>query len=131
MTTNLSIALFALDLLLVLGFTMRLTRFALTDDLGEWLFRRPAYRLLLGHPNARVHPPYSNWREKAASGLDCPFCIGFWIGVAVLVSLALVGGPADLSEAAVWWRWIAGAFTLNLVAAHVGARLGDAGYDEE
>jgi hypothetical protein len=46
--------------------------------------------------------------------------VGFWIGLAVLLSLLLVGGPGD---ADVWWRYATGAFALNYVVGHVSGRL--------
>lgn len=102
-----------LDLLLVLGLTLRLSRLVITDDIGAWWVRHPAVDWSDGSP----------WREKLVSGLYCPFCVGFWLGAASLLSLALVGGPGDAHEV---WRWVAGAFTLNWIVGHVAARIGDA-----
>lgn len=118
-----------LDLLLVLGASLRLTRFVVTDDLGGWWIRDPAERW------ARVNDHYgvaevitgTGWRGRLVSGLFCPFCVGFWIGVLTLASLALAGGPGDTAE---WWRWVAGALSLNWVAAHLGARAGDANEED-
>lgn len=104
--------LVVLDLLLVLGLTLRLTRLIIADDLGAWWVREPAIDWAEDHPG----------RYKLVSGLYCPFCVGFWIGVASLASLALVGGPGDAHEV---WRYIAGAFTLNWIVGHVAARMGD------
>lgn len=124
----------ALTLALVLGATLRLTRLVITDDMGHWWVRGPAERWAARHDH--VLPEVSDiertwvpgWRTKLTSGLDCPFCVGHWIGVLVLVSLALVGGPDSTSTGASVWRWVAGALTLNWIAAHIGARMGDAGY---
>lgn len=128
-----------LDCLLALGLTLRLTRLVVMDDLSLWWLRGPlavwATRknplpemdtLPTGFQEMRVYVP--DWRGKLVSGLSCPFCVGFWIGCLVLLSLWLVGGPGAAAEP---WRWVAGAFTLNWVAAHIGARAGDSGYDEE
>jgi hypothetical protein len=90
------------DLLLLMGLTLRLTRFVTTDDLGKWWLQ-----------DHRGQSRY--W-----SGLDCPFCVGFWIGVAALVSLAAVGGPGHAEQ---WWRYAAGAFTLNYLVGHLSARV--------
>lgn len=117
-----------LDLLLVLGVTLRLTRLLTVDDLGWWLVRSPAYRWAArpnsdpGEPPIPYDPdvPPATWRQKLVSGLDCPFCAGFWIGAMVLLSLALCGGPGD---ALAFWRYAAGAFTLSYVSAHVASRL--------
>lgn len=115
------------DLALLLGLTLRLTRLVVTDQVGEYLVRRPAE-----HVAAHVlHSGRTLAFTRAL--LSCPFCIGFWLGVAALATLAAVGGPGAEGTAAVVWRYVAGAFALNWVAAHIGARLGDAGYadDEE
>jgi len=125
----------ALDLLLVLGLTLRLTRLIVTDDLGLWWVRGPASFWAMRHDThqtvnagALSEQIIVGWRSKLSVGLSCPFCIGWWVGCAVLASLAAVGGPGDAAEL---WRWIAGAFSLNWIAAHIGSRLGDAGYAEE
>lgn len=146
--------LVAADLLLAAGFTARLTRFVITDDLGRWWirdpidawFHKPASVKLAdgskvaadqvttvggwGSPSPEVWPPVRRrmrW-HRYLSGLVCPFCIGWWLALAVLTSLMLVGGPGD---AATWWRFVAGVFTLNWIVAHVGVRLGDAGYSDD
>lgn len=100
--------LFLLDLAILLLSTLRLVRLVITDDIPFG-----SIRLLLGKDRI----------ERL--GLDCPFCCGFWIGVLGLLVLWLVGGPGDAAD---WWRYAAGAFALNWLAAHIGGRLGDAGY---
>lgn len=106
------LALSVLDLLLALGLALRLTRLITSDTITKWYFREP-----LSHWASAKESDHS-WRLY--TGLECPFCIGFWIGAAVLGSLALAGGPG---EAADWWRWTAAIFALNYVAAHINARL--------
>lgn len=103
-----------LDVLLALGMTMRLTRVVTTDSIGEWYLRAP----LLKRIGARKRPYLFNFVETL---LECPFCIGFWIGCGVLLSLWAAGGPGAAWEP---WRWTAGALTMNYIAAHVGGRLG-------
>lgn len=140
-----------LDVLLVLGLTLRFTRLVIVDDVGGWWLRGPAFRWAGPAPSLEpigeitnvsendsgvavegifypVTKTSLNWKQKLVSGLTCPFCIGFWIGCAALASLAIVGGPGHAWEP---WRWVAGAFTLNWFAAHLGSRLGDAGYAED
>lgn len=136
--------LLVVDLLLLLGLTLRVTRLVVVDEIGEWWIKDPVDRAMQRwvdrkaeelnwqeicegcelEPNTvHAHEPFPvPWWWKYRSGLDCPWCVGFWIAVACTVSLLLVGGPGHASE---WWRWVAGAFTLNYVAANVGPRLGD------
>jgi len=111
-------AMIVADLLLLLGLTLRLTRLVVADDLGAWYLRGPVeiWASLYDYPGDL------GWRTKIAQGLSCPFCVGFWIGAACALSLLLVGGPGDAPD---WWRWIAGIFALNWVAAHLGSRAGD------
>lgn len=109
--------LVAIDLLLALGLTLRLSRLVVTDDIGLWFVRGPAAVWAIHRePNA------SGWRSKLQLGLSCPFCVGFWIGCLALLSLWLVGGPGHAHEA---WRWVSGAFALNWIVGHVAARAGD------
>lgn len=94
----------AMDLvtvLLVAGATVRLTRLVVADSLPplpafrRWLARR------LNVLNATHEPPL--WTL-----VTCPWCLSFWIGLAVLGSAYPWGGD-------VWWRWLTGALTLSLL----------------
>jgi len=126
-----------LSVLVAVLATLRLTRFVTTDDLGLWTVKTPAYNWAARHeppmpviepwdglpehfvePVERIRVP--GWRLRLVSGLECPFCVGFWIGVIVLGLLWLAGGPEDPAE---WWWFGAGVFALNYVAGHVGSRL--------
>lgn len=124
------------DVLLLLGLTLRLARLVITDDISQWWIRFPALQWAARHD--RQLPPIPGegeewqsevwrpgWRSKLVSGLGCPWCVGFWIAVLAALSLFLAGGPGDAWEP---WRWVAGAFTLNWVVAHIGGPLGDYGY---
>ena len=123
--------------------TARLSRFLTTDKLGDWLIVRPAKAwavrhegqgveiiesglLASGHP-ARVEtvptgePDEENgWRSKLVAGLECPFCVGFWIGAGVLAADAALPergaarGVFDLGTRAL---------ALNYMAGHVSSRL--------
>lgn len=128
-------AMQVLDVLLVLGFTLRLARLVITDDVGLWAVRGPASLWAQRHDSEPYASPdevgsvwVPRWRSKAVSGLLCPFCVGFWLGCVVLASLWLLGGPGHAPD---WWRYLSGVFTLNWCAAHIGSRLGDAGYADE
>ena len=118
------------DWILLLGSTMRLTRLIVKDDLGAWLVRHPAWEW--AQPGEM--PPHHLQtlgghlsRTNLISGLECPFCVGFWIGTANLAAM-LISRRRPSSRAA--WRFMAAAFTLNEIAAHLGARLGDTASEE-
>ena len=97
-----------LSLVLAVGLSARLTRLVMVDDAGV-MVRRPLMWLadtVAGDGGLRF----------VLSLLNCPFCIGFWVSVAVVASWALVGHT-------VGWQLVAGAFTLNYVQAHLNALL--------
>lgn len=109
-----------LDLLLATGATLRVTRLITTDHLGHWWITDPirdAYQAAIGYSRG--------YRVKmlgyAEALVTCPFCIGFWVGVGVLMSLSIGHGPGPST----WepWRWITGALTLNYMVGHTAARL--------
>ena len=104
----------AFSLLVAVLATLRLTRLSTTDSLGEWLVREPAQRWAYSKGGMEGR------RWKLVSGLECPYCIGFWAGVLVLSTLWLAGGPQD---PAAWWLYGAGAFALSWVVGHVSAWL--------
>lgn len=123
--------------ILVAGAAVRLTRFITTDTLGEWTVRTPAKRwaekadigyikqaeasgkteeLAARLENEEPLTPQS----KLASGLECPFCVGFWISLTVLLIDRVLPSKGILRTI---WRMISGALTLNYVTAHISARL--------
>jgi hypothetical protein len=57
---------------------------------------------------------------KLVKGLDCPYCVGFWIG-----GLALLGELtiARLPIVGTVWRFGTAWFALNYVTAHLNAKL--------
>jgi len=121
------------NLILAALATLRLTRFITTDYLGHWWIVQPARRWALRefhslrYANAEVIDEEWNgahlivgWRQKLVKGLDCPFCVGFWLGAAVLLSLALVRAVPPLLP---FWRIVMGTFALNYVTGHVSSRI--------
>jgi hypothetical protein len=114
---------------------MRLTRLVVTDDLGQWWIKDPldAYwhpkfvrqdknpDAEYGYDPAVFHQPWlaRHVDHKYLGGLECPYCVGFWIGAAVLASYHIL--PRGL------WRFAARALTLNEAAAHLGIKIGDFG----
>lgn len=108
------------DWLLIVGATLRLTRFLIVDDLGKRLYREPLEEGLIGRLPVRWH-----W---LVDGLSCPFCVGFWIGFVLLV---LTLGASDSHPAFhLGWEVLLAALTLNYLAAHLGSRL-DPHYDDD
>lgn len=116
------------DLALVVGASLRLTRFITSDTLGEWVLvgrlRRWADEHEARHLAARGETPSEDhepetWQARAVSGLDCPFCVGFWLGAAALASWPAVRNTRLQGP----WRFVAGALTLNYLAGHISARL--------
>ena len=96
------------DLVLVLGASLRLTRFVVTDSLGE---------RIKGAVRDTYDPP-----PVLSDALDCPWCVGTWLGYGVLASYALARhGPHSLAL----WRYVAGGLLLNEATAHIGSRIGD------
>lgn len=114
----------------------RLSRLAITDDIGRWWLKEPIDRAMDRYAERELwaaanvgRDPAEPWWWKYRSGLDCPFCIGFWLGAAVLVTgAAATRRPGPAASA---WRLGAGALALNYAAAHLGARLGDFDPDDE
>lgn len=118
------------DLALAVGASARLSRLVITDDIGRWWVKEPVDRAMDAYAEREIwasanvgQDPREPWWWKYRSGLDCPFCVGFWLGAGVLASRAVL--PEKV------WRFGAGALALNYVAAHLGSRLGDFDTDEE
>lgn len=116
--------------------TARLTRFITSDFLGEWLIVGPAkrwawrhdmpvsagnesLRAALGADPTPTPAPHWGWRSKLVKGLDCPYCVGFWLGAIVLAVLPLRRVP--VLGALV--RFGLSAFALNYVVGHVSSRI--------
>jgi hypothetical protein len=117
-------ALILFDLVLLAGVTARFSRFFTSDFLGDWWIVQPVQKWAASRDLRRGSPidgdGYGRTERYVAKLFDCPFCIGQWIAFATVASLFAVGGPGDAAE---WWRWVAGAFTLNYVIGHLSARL--------
>lgn len=133
--------LVAADVVLLLGLTLRLVRLVIADDLGQLLVQEPVDRWqqriidrwwdslsrgqrydfadLTDKERARQLPVGVRLLDAVA----CPWCIGFWLAGLALASLLVAWGVGG--TLLVIWRVVAGAFTLNYVAAHLGSGLGD------
>ncbi|UDL16206.1 hypothetical protein SEA_KOZIE_10 [Microbacterium phage Kozie] len=122
----------ALTYVLALLAALRATRFITSDHLGEWWLVGPAKRWAwrrgthgyspteINADPAPTPDPASGWRAKLVSGLDCPFCVGFWItGAAVLAAAAANRGPRRRAA----FQLLAGAVGANYVTGHISSRL--------
>jgi hypothetical protein len=128
-----------LSFVLAVPATMRLTRFITTDWLGEWTLVRPikrwAFRAEVAEEQAirsliqsglSVGEAYGDtpaeeprtWQGKLAKGLDCPFCIGFWLGLGVLVLATIT--PRVLRPIL---NIMLGSLAMNYVVGHVSSRI--------
>lgn len=131
---------------------MRLSRFITSDKLGDWLIVRPAQEWAIRHEGGEIDPDLAvlvqhegetdyefeerlrghlvpdeenGWRSKLVSGLECPFCAGFWAGAALLAAdMAL---PRE-GVARTAFTWGTRALAMNYVAGHISSRLD---YDNE
>jgi hypothetical protein len=116
----------------------RLTRLVTTDWIFEWLVTEKLRRWALNReswlPNewyegkgltlherieVRDEAGVGSWRLKLVSGLDCGFCVGFWVSLGMVIGLR-VPLPSSL-------RWtrdrLLEALALNYVSAHLSSRL--------
>lgn len=127
----------------------RLTRFISSDKLGDWWIVEPAKRwatereggIMLGYgvngtdilatsekvaqehreTLERAEPyPQRGWRSKLVSGLECPFCLGFWIGTFTLGTAAICNRSPRSRSA---FRFVAGSLGMNYVLGHLQARI--------
>lgn len=137
--------------LLVLGGTLRLTRFVVTDSLGGWMLRDPAQewadrnekarRMAIVEVAQKMHgedmtpgaerilnrslraldsdDPIS-WQARLVSGLYCPFCVGFWIGAAVVILTAVL---TPLPIVGMIWVTLLVCLTLNYIVGHLSSRI--------
>lgn len=71
----------------------------------------------------RSDSKWLSWQGKLVSGLYCPFCVGFWIGVIVVA----ITGALSWSWAPTWlaalWLFALVVLTLNYIIGHISARL--------
>jgi hypothetical protein len=91
--------------------TMRLTRAVTTDEIGEKYVVAPARKWANGDPKRTF------WTDA----LECPYCVGTWIGYGVLASglIARQTGPRTHKA----WRFVAAGLALNYIVGHVSSRL--------
>lgn len=113
---------------------MRATRFFTSDKLGEWWIVGPAKRWAwrksgVGYSPSEIGkrvdavptpPHWSGWRSKLVSGLDCPFCVGFWVGALILLGDVLTRRVRPLRAL---YTFALGSLALNYAVGHASSRL--------
>lgn len=125
---------------------MRLTRLITADDLGQWWVKDPLDAWMHGHPVKAEciceGPPSQNmgFQEECPvhgldiptlpdrmrfhhylAGLECPHCVGTWVGYGVLGSY-LLARRSKRGLAA--WRFIAAGLSINTVTVVAGKAVG-------
>ncbi|AWY06025.2 hypothetical protein SEA_ROBSFEET_18 [Microbacterium phage RobsFeet] len=63
--------------------------------------------------------PYPSKRARLVKGLDCPFCVGFWIGGVILLGEATIGR----SPLRPLWRFGIAMLGLNYLVGHISSRI--------
>jgi hypothetical protein len=129
-----------LNLILAVLATLRLTRFITEDTLAHWMIVRPARvwatprhaligwtegdgetparpKIVVDHVWEDMDPGVEGWKVKLVSGLDCRWCVGFWLGAAVLLSLVIARAVPPVLPV---WRFVMGALSINVAANAVG-----------
>lgn len=66
--------------------------------------------------------PYASKRARLVKGLDCPFCVGFWGGVLILLGEVLTRTRL-LRWARPLWTFGLSTLALNEVVGHVSSRI--------
>lgn len=119
-----------LDVPIAILASARLSRLVVTDDLGQWWIHDPIDYAMASYARNEVHAAdrekrdvVTPWWWKYRSGLDCPWCVGFWLGGLLLLGHLLL--PRTI------WRGVAGTLALNYVTAHAGIALGDFDTDDD
>lgn len=66
--------------------------------------------------------PHASKRARLVKGLDCPFCVGFWIGALVLLG-EVATRLRPLRWARPFWTFTLGALGLNYIVGHISSRI--------
>lgn len=133
--------LLSAHLALLLLATARVIRLVVVDDLGALLVREPverwqnrmAARWWAGRTPEQIAQAEERRtvpaRVRLLDMVGCPWCIGFWIGAAMIAlwqgALVLAGGWE------IAWTAVCGALALNYVVAHLMGALGDFDGDDD
>lgn len=101
--------------LLALGAATRLTRLAVVDDITG-----PIRTATIRTAARAVGPRGASFTQAL---LSCPFCIGFWLSAATVVS-------ATLWSDHLWWQTATATLTVSWLAGHAVARADMQGDDD-
>jgi len=117
--------------LLIVSATARAIRLVTEDDLGYWWIGRPVKRWAnrwdrprwdgggyVGRVKDEDPDPDLGWRSKLASGIDCMYCVGFWVGVLILIGETLTATKA-FRWARPLWTAVLTALALNMATTTV------------
>lgn len=111
----------------------RVTRFFTSDTLGEWTIVGPAKRWAWGKETpydpdqfdesdpVPTPQPTNGWRSKLVSAFDCPWCIGFHVGVLVLLGNIIAPKIPVVRHV---WKFLINALALNAGANALADKLG-------
>lgn len=103
------------DNMLIALTTARLTRLVTHDKLGGWFIHDPIDSAIARH--AQAHPDEGEpWWFRYRQGLDCPWCVSFWAGLATTSTYAVSGAHPALRAL---WRIGAGALSASFVTGTV------------
>lgn len=104
----------------------RLTRFVTQDTLGQWLIHEPVDKAMDGY-YARMEAeakrdgksPSEPWWWRYRQGLDCPWCVGFWLALGTVATERATRNPQSAGAKALRTSLevVGGALALNYVAA--------------
>lgn len=105
----------------------RLTRFVTSDSLGDWTIVQPAHRWAVKHEGSSLRyddntpalDEDAGWRSKLVSGLECQWCVGFWVGAGMLAGEKVTRN----TRMEPIWDLATSALALNYVVAHASSRL--------
>lgn len=81
----------------------------------EWLPHRDVQPELPSEADAQT------WPARLAHGLDCPACVGFWIGLGVLIASLVVRTMPKWMQTV--WFTLMGALGMNYFVFHVSSRI--------
>lgn len=133
-------------IILTAGAALRLTRFLTRDDLGHWLIKGRWQRYALAVETNRLavergrlehastpeawvrmserydratdstHPEPYTVEQKISHGLDCPYCTGVWVALAVGAVSALASTTAPTKRL---WGWLSLGLTTSFVSGAI------------